>query len=230
MALVLVAAGGGQRLGGAPKQLRKIGSDTVVAHALRALREALGVTPCCLVLAAGASARDAGLEGEEQLFPCTGGATRVASVLAGLDELAKHWPQDGWVAVHDAVRPCVRPQDVRSLVRQVQEQGWDGGALAAPVAESLHLGEEDGGAAGVRARQPRDRAGLWAAQTPQLFRLGPLREALRAAPHSTDELGAMTAAGARALLAPGARTNIKLTWPEDLRLAEALLAERAAGA
>ena len=158
MALVLVAAGGGRRLGGAPKQLRKIGRHTVAAHALRALREALGVTPCCLVLAAGASAQEAGLEGEEQLFPCTGGDTRVESVLAGLDELAGRWPRDGWVAVHDAVRPCVRPQDVRALVRQVQEQGWDGGALAAPVAESLHLGEQ-GGEDGVRALQPRTARG-----------------------------------------------------------------------
>jgi 2-C-methyl-D-erythritol 4-phosphate cytidylyltransferase len=143
------------------------------------------------------------------------------TVAQGLVALRGHGARaDDWVLVHDAARCLLTAQ----LVDRLIEACWTdpvGGLLAHPVADTVKQ-EEGGRTAGTLAR-----AGLWLAQTPQMFRLGPLAQALAAAgPEVTDEAGAMEAQGHRALLVPGASQNFKVTYPEDFALAEAVLGGR----
>jgi 2-C-methyl-D-erythritol 4-phosphate cytidylyltransferase len=121
------------------------------------------------------------------------------------------------------VRPCITRADLLALLAAADHPG--GAVLAAPVADTLK--RVSGGV--VVATEPRD--GLWAAQTPQLFRYAMLGEALAAAagwdPPATDEAAAVEAAGHRPRVVAGRRDNIKITWPGDLALAEAILARQA---
>jgi 2-C-methyl-D-erythritol 4-phosphate cytidylyltransferase len=122
-----------------------------------------------------------------------------------------------WVLVHDAARCLIRPEWVDRLI----DACWNdavGGILALPLADTLKQ-EKDG-----RVAATVDRAGKWAAQTPQMFRLGLLQQALaRAGPSVTDESSAMEQIGRSPLIVSGELGNLKITWPGDFRLAEALL-------
>ena len=123
--------------------------------------------------------------------------------------------------VHDAVRPCVEVADIERVVAAAR-RGPHGAILGAPVSDTLKQAGPDGSIAGTV-----DRNRLWRAFTPQVFPLGRLRAALRSAIESgctvTDEAQAMERAGARPLLVEGSQGNIKITRPEDLALARALL-------
>ena len=155
---------------------------------------------------------------------CVGGVERADSVLAALDALAGDCAADDWVMVHDAARPCVRHHDIDLLL----EQGMahiDGAILAAPIRDTVKRGS-----AGAAIVDTLDRSMLWRALTPQLFRFGMLRNALRAAlsdpdrrPHITDEASAIELQGKRPLLVQGADDNIKVTSLHDLALAEFIL-------
>ena len=130
-----------------------------------------------------------------------------------------------WVLVHDAARCLVRPEAVRRLIDECRDDAV-GGLLAMPVADTLK--QADAGDR-VGATVPRER--MWAAQTPQMFRIGALRDALRAGfarPDLaiTDEASAIEAAGLAPRLVRGDFDNIKVTWPEDFALAERLLRGR----
>jgi 2-C-methyl-D-erythritol 4-phosphate cytidylyltransferase len=122
--------------------------------------------------------------------------------------------------VHDAARCLVRPAWIDALIDACLGDAV-GGLLALPLADTLKA--ERGG----RVQATVDRAGKWQAQTPQMFRIGMLREALAAAGAAvTDEASAIEALGHAPLLVPGPMENFKITWPADFALAERLLRTR----
>jgi 2-C-methyl-D-erythritol 4-phosphate cytidylyltransferase len=124
------------------------------------------------------------------------------------------------VLVHDAARPCLSSQDLKNLLREC-EADEVGGILALPIAETVKR------SAGERIEGTEDRAQLWLAQTPQMFRAGLLVQALRQATWAvTDEASAVEQMGLKPRLVAGSRENLKVTWPEDLAIAESLLKGR----
>jgi 2-C-methyl-D-erythritol 4-phosphate cytidylyltransferase len=158
------------------------------------------------------------------IYTVIGGAERCDSVLAGVEELALEASASDWVLIHDAARPCVAAEDVQRLRDELADDAV-GGLLAVPVAETVKQADRE-----QRVRATLDRSELWLAQTPQLFRLGPLLDSLRRASSLgemvTDEAAAMESAGMQPRLVAGDASNIKITCPADLALAEYLLRER----
>ena len=132
---------------------------------------------------------------------------------------------DDWMLVHDAARPCLPPKDLDNLMRETQDDAV-GGILALPVAETVKRTAKD--EAGVqRVSATEDRSLLWLAQTPQMFRAGLLFQALkRARGAPTDEAAAIEQLGLKPRLVAGSRENLKVTWPEDLAIAESILKAR----
>jgi 2-C-methyl-D-erythritol 4-phosphate cytidylyltransferase len=132
---------------------------------------------------------------------------------------------DDWVLVHDAARPCLPRKDFDALIAETREDSI-GGILALPVADTVKTVAKDEAGA-LRVAGSEDRSLLWLAQTPQMFRCGLLMEALKAAKGPvTDEAGAVEQMGLWPRLVAGSRENIKVTFPEDLKIAEAILARR----
>lgn len=159
------------------------------------------------------------------LHRVAGGRERADSVLACLQFLAAGRASTGdWVLVHDAVRPCLTPSALSRLLDQGLEHA-DGALLAVPVRDTLKQGGQDGTVSGTTPRES-----LWQAQTPQLFPLTALLNALSSARHAgvvvTDEAQAMEHAGYAPLLVEGESTNLKITRPGDLPLAESILRAR----
>lgn len=151
-----------------------------------------------------------------------GGATRAATVRAGLDALQAN--DDDWVLVHDAARACLTREEVDHLIDVLRDDPV-GGLLAMPVADTLKLGDDAGR---IEHTVPRER--MWRAATPQMFRVGLLRTALDAPgmlARATDEASAIEALGHAPRLVEGRVSNIKITTPDDLVLARAILAGRA---
>ena len=157
-----------------------------------------------------------------------GGATRAESVFNGLQRLLAEGarPTD-WVLVHDAARCLVTPAQIGALIDACLPDAV-GGLLALPLPDTLKQAGADG-----RVDATIDRAHKWLAQTPQMFRIGLLRDALAA--HAaggfagiTDEASAIELAGLAPLLVPGSAQNFKVTYPEDFALAEAVLRSRIA--
>ena len=218
-------AGVGARAGtGQPKQYLALGSQSVVAHTLDALAEVAELSATLVVLAPD----DAEFEqhaprfvGPSAWVARCGGATRAASVAAGLAVLREHGAVDGdWVLVHDAARCLLQPQWVRKLMAACNADAV-GGLLALPLADTLKQAHEG------RASATLPRAEKWLAQTPQMFRLGLLQTALnQAGDQVTDEASAVERMGLKPLLVAGELENIKLTWPADFALARRLLETR----
>jgi 2-C-methyl-D-erythritol 4-phosphate cytidylyltransferase len=143
---------------------------------------------------------------------------RCHSVIRALDSLNNVAAPDDWVLVHDAARPCVRMQDIDKMILELKEHPV-GGILAVPVHDTLKRGSAAG-----EIVDTVDRRNLWQAQTPQMFRLQALRQALHQAIEDgfmvTDEASAMEHIGLKPKLVEGHADNIKVTRPEDLSLAE----------
>ena len=220
-------AGIGQRAGvGGPKQYHPVAGKVVVAHTLAALSKVTRIEATLVVLApedTQFAQHVPGFGGERGWVARCGGATRAETVANGLNELLARGAQPhDWVLVHDAARCLIRPEWVDRLI----DACWDdevGGLLALPVADTLKR-EQDG-----RAAATVDRADKWAAQTPQMFRIGLLRPALaQAGAAVTDEASAVEALGHQPKLVLGAFENFKLTWPGDFALAERLLRDNSA--
>jgi len=218
-------AGVGVRAGTlGPKQYARIAGLAMVAHTLRALGRVARLHAVLVVLAED----DAQFEHEVPEFEgprCwlarCGGVTRAQTVANGLHVLRDRGASDDdWVLVHDAARALIEPATVDRLIDACLDDAV-GGLLALPVADTLK--QEAGG----RVAAPVPRAGKWAAQTPQMFRLGLLARALReAGPEVTDEAGAVEALGLAPRLVAGDFENFKLTWPGDFALAARLLETR----
>ena len=212
IAALLVAAGSGSRFGAdQPKQFLSLAGEPVIRRAARAL-----AAHAPLLQPVGeAQAIAAALQGLVHLPPVAGGATRQASVRAGLEALAAHAPDV--VLVHDAARPLIPPGTIAALLAALQDA--PGAIPAVPVADTLKR------VAAGRISATVPRAGLFRAQTPQAFRFAPLLAAHRAAGPDpvTDDAALLEAAGLAVAIVPGSEDNIKLTYPEDLmRLERAL--------
>ena len=226
---LIPAAGSGSRFaGGQPKQYARIAGRAMLWHAARAVCVP-PVESVLVVLAPGDkvfAAQDwSAFAGKVQPLYC-GGETRRDSVYNGLKAVMNSIEPDDWILVHDAARPCLPRRDLESLLRECQADEV-GGLLALPAADTVKKAAKD--EAGVqRIVGTEDRAQLWLAQTPQMFRAGLLARALHsAAGHVTDEASAIEQLGLQPRLVTGSRENLKVTFPEDLAIAEAFLARRA---
>ncbi len=215
----MVAGGSGRRFGG-PKQFLPLAGLPVAAWSVRAARAAVdGVV--LVVPAGGASAGaglpEAGATGEAALgASCvvTGGATRAASVRAGLAAV----PSDvDVIVVHDAARPLAAPALFAAVVDALRTGDVAGVVPVVPVSDTLKRVDGDRVVATV------DRSDLVAIQTPQAFVADALRAAHQGGGDATDDAGLLEAAGLAVGTVPGDPRNLKLTRPEDLAVAEALL-------
>jgi 2-C-methyl-D-erythritol 4-phosphate cytidylyltransferase/2-C-methyl-D-erythritol 2,4-cyclodiphosphate synthase len=214
IAALLVAAGTGSRFGAAtPKQFLTLLGRPVIRWAAEAL-----VPEIPLLQPVGpAEPIAAALRGLPHLPPVPGGATRQASVRAGLEALAPHQPT--FVLVHDAARPFIPPGTVTALRAALART--EGAIPAVAVADTLKRSD---GAGAIAATVPRE--GLFRAQTPQGFRFAELLRLHRAASdgEATDDAALFEAAGLAVSLIPGSEDNIKITLPEDLARAARILA------
>ena len=226
---VMPAGGTGSRLGAqVPKQYLFLGGQTMIERSVDALSCARWIEQVVVVAAPGDAQAARLLAGHARVqVLARGGATRRDSVLAGvsflLDSVGAR--QNDWVLVHDAARPAVSLAALERL-KATLAGGAGGGLLALPVADTVKRAHpEDGGMTGERVAATVDRQGLWLAQTPQMFRLGALAQALARFPEVTDEASAMEAAGEPVRLVAGDRMNFKVTTPDDLDLMRRLLGD-----
>ena len=225
---LIPAAGSGSRAGpGQPKQYRLLAGQTLLMHTLAAFAAVPELTGVLVVIAPDAPAPELVPVPNATLFvaPC-GGSTRAASVLNGLNAIAERGARaSDWVLVHDAARCLITPELIQSLLNACRDDVV-GGLLALPVSDTLKRADCDGR---VTATLPRDAC--WLAQTPQMFRLGALQQALEQGAGSaaiTDEASAMEAQGQRPRLVLGSPENFKVTYAADFVVAEAVLAARRA--
>ena len=225
--LLVPAAGTGSRAGTAqPKQYQTLAGQAMVCHTLRALLAVPGVSSLSVVVSPD-DRRMAPLLAADPVWAGVrvrpvGGASRAASVSAGLQALRDegHSERD-WVLVHDAARCLVQPDWIQALIQTCRHDPV-GGLLAMPVPDTLKQADGQD-----RVQATLARADKWLAQTPQMFRLGDLWRALQAAGESvTDEASAIEALGLAPRLVRGHALNFKVTYPEDLALAEWVLAAR----
>ena len=229
---IVPAAGRGERFASAaapslPKQYTPLRGKSVLERSLRALLTEPRIHAIVVVLAAGDErwSEVARNLDSPKLLTTIGGAHRHDSVMNGLAYLAPSVQADDWILVHDAARPCLSARDISALVDALEKiprgAGDIGGVvLAAPIVDTVKRELATG-------LETVDRAGLWRALTPQVFGYAQLRKALEAAAGEelavTDEAQAMERLGIRAALVPGSPFNIKVTRPEDLAVAAAIL-------
>jgi 2-C-methyl-D-erythritol 4-phosphate cytidylyltransferase/2-C-methyl-D-erythritol 2,4-cyclodiphosphate synthase len=219
---LIPAAGTGSRMGDAmPKQYLIVSGRTLLAHAVEPFCAHPRIDSVFIVL----SPKDARFRQIDwsgfgpKLHPLyCGGSSRAESVLNGLSALPKHSESD-WVLVHDAARPCI---DAELIDRLIDTVGDDqvGGLLALPLADTLKLADAE-----RRVDKTLPREGLWQAQTPQMFRAGLLTRALQQSSlhEVTDEASAMERAGMCPMLVSGTARNLKVTYAQDMQVAEKFL-------
>ena len=219
------AAGSGSRMGDElPKQYLSLAGKPMIYHTLRILCSSSQITCVFVVLAPGDEEwlrHDwSDFSGKLEVLEC-GGATRAESVLNGLKAArgVSSVGDDDWVLVHDAARPCLAEMHLDKLLDELADDEV-GGLLAVPVADTLKRGD-----AGRRVEHTESRENLWQAQTPQMFRYKLLVEALSmmGGISMTDDAGAIEALGLHPKLVLSDARNLKVTYPQDLALAELIL-------
>jgi len=233
--VVIPASGVGSRMNSdIPKQYLQVQGKTILEHTVfkfAALRDVVGVLVIIskndthwtrvkdnLLL----TCQSQGLH----FVSCFGGGERSDTVLKGLsfliNELKLNLEQ--WVMVHDAARPCVREKDIVKLLEARADPDSEGAILAIPVKDTLKQADKD-----KLIIQTLSRECLWQAQTPQLFQLGNLYDALHNTKHArisiTDEASAMEYDNKSVRLIEGSSDNIKLTTPSDLKIIDFLLSD-----
>jgi 2-C-methyl-D-erythritol 4-phosphate cytidylyltransferase len=244
---VIAAAGSGERLGaGGPKSFVPVAGRPMVEWSIEAFRSA-GVEAIVVAIPPGHGYEPATADdgGDAPVVVVAGGERRAESVANALAKV-----ESDLVAVHDAARPLVTPDLIRGVVSTLTGDSDAAGAIAAtPVADTikraagsldstssstdaprLRLGPQQGPNRSLTVAETLDRATLWAAQTPQVFRLATLREAFAGDVEeaaATDEAMLVEACGGRVLIHPAPAENLKVTTPVDLSVAERLLSRRA---
>lgn len=226
--VVVPAAGIGTRMkADCPKQYLNIAGKTILEHTLTKLLDHNQVKRVIVVLNPHDNtfsqlpiARHPNIEIVE------GGKERCDSVLAGLNYL----PDDEeWVLVHDAARPCLDKSDLTALLH-LAEQGSIGGILATPVRDTMKRTDEIKINGQSIVKQTESRENLWHALTPQFFKCALLKKALNQAnkqkTNITDEASAIELLGEKVILVEGSASNIKITQPDDLLLAEFYLTQQ----
>ncbi|MDR3371863.1 2-C-methyl-D-erythritol 4-phosphate cytidylyltransferase [Rhodoferax sp.] len=222
---LIPCAGTGSRSGAAgPKQYQVLAGKPMVMHTLAAFADVPRIDQTLLVVSPDDSfSQTPEALSESFLIAACGGSTRATSVFNGLSALLAEGAVDhDWVLVHDAARCLITPEQINQLLDTclVDEVG---GLLALPLPDTLKTAH----AGRVAATLPR--ADKWLAQTPQMFRIGSLLEALQLAGDAvTDESSAIEAMGLSPKLVPGSAQNFKVTYPEDFALAQAVLQSRQA--
>ncbi len=227
---IVPAAGSGERMqAGRPKQYLELRGRPVIVHTL----ERLANFPALRGMVVGLAPDDRHWSNlhslpAKLLSTYAGGRERAVTVLNGLRALAAHADPGDWVLVHDAVRPCLRTGDIAKLAATVGDHP-DGGLLGVPVTDTVKRADPDG-----RAIETVARERLWRALTPQMFRLAVLQQALERALRDniviTDEAAAIEYNGGRPLLVAGQADNIKITYTNDLALAEFYMQRQEQGA
>jgi len=223
---LIPAAGAGERMGLAtPKQYLELLGRPMLYHSVKALLANDRIDTVFVVLAPGdREFRQHGWDefGERVAPLYCGGASRRDSVLNGLVAASSTAQPDDWMLVHDAARPCLGQHELQRLVDTL---GADevGGILAVPVADTLKRADAAGR---IQTTEPREP--LWQAQTPQMFRHGLLLQALSRSAKVSDEAGAIEALGLKPKLVQGSAMNLKVTYAEDLQLAQTILKNREA--
>lgn len=217
-----MAAGSSRRMKGLDKLFAPLGGKPLLAHAVEAVHACRAVGEVVLVLSAHnlelgrRLAEEMGWSKVRAL--CLGGPRRQDSVRLGLEHLG----DVEWVVVHDGARPLATPEMVCQGLEEARETG--AACAAVPVKDTIKVVSRD---MTVAETPSRDR--LWAVQTPQVFRRSLLEEAHRRIDDEvTDDATMVERLGVRVKLFPGSYSNIKVTTPEDLLLAEALLAHQEA--
>lgn len=214
---IVAAAGRSLRMGGPDKLFAPLGGRPLLARTLAAFQHCPAVDRVVLVLAAESLAAGLALAEKEGLSKvrtvCPGGRRRQDSVREGLEVLSTC----AWVVVHDGARPLVTPQLIEEGLAAAQETG--AAACALPARDTVKRVDAQG-----RILRTLDRHRLWLIQTPQVFRYDILRQAhQRSRRPATDDAALVERLGHRVQVYPGSPRNLKVTTPEDLALAEALL-------
>lgn len=218
---LIPCAGRGSRAGSeGPKQYQVLAGQPMVMHTLAAFAAVARLAQTLVVVAPG----DNFFQPRKTacLVADCGGATRASSVSRGLEFLLRQGAAaSDWVLVHDAARCLVTPAQVNTLINACQSDPV-GGLLAHSLSDTLKA------SVGDRVRSTLERADKWLAQTPQMFRIGMLMDALaKAGDQVTDESSAIELAGFQPRLVAASAQNFKLTYAEDFALAEAVLSARA---
>lgn len=215
---IIVAAGSSRRMGGQDKVLTSLAGKPLITHTLRAFEACTAIDQIVVVLSeANAEAVLPLLRPFKKVTrTCLGGSRRQDSVRHGLYTLTAC----DWVVVHDGARPLVTPGMISQGLAVAQETG--AAAAGMPVIETLKAAHADGS---VIRTVPRE--GLWAIQTPQVFRYDILLTAHEQVTDDvTDDCAMVERLGNPIRLYEGSRLNVKVTTPEDIRLADALLRQR----
>lgn len=217
------AAGVGSRMGAdRPKQYLSLAGETLLDRTLEALLHHPRIEQLLVAI-----------DAQDQYWPhskfyrdmrvtiVAGGTERCHSVLNALRSLEGQIDPQDWVMVHDAVRPLIHLSDLDRLMGRVAD-GGDGLVLGMPVCDTMKQTDASG-----QVMTTVDRSQLWHAFTPQVFRLGQLKSAIERCLSEqvpvTDESSAMEYCGFKPLMLQGSSANIKITRPDDLRLAELFL-------
>lgn len=220
---VVPAAGSGRRMAAeVPKQYLKLNGVPILEHTLRALLACPDIRGVVVVLDPSDRRADAIPSlSDPRVTTASGGAERADSVLAGLEAITAEAGVKDWVLVHDAARPCISVTTLCALITSCLSKGVGGVMAQASVDTLKHVSDDN------RVVETLDRKVIWRAQTPQMFKLTELTSALSSAIASeaaiTDESMAMELAGYPVSILEGHSSNIKITVPADLEIAEIIL-------
>ncbi len=220
IAVIVPAAGVGSRMqADVPKQYLTIHGITILEHTIACLLQHPQVDKIVIAVSDGDPYFSTlSLARDPRVVRVAGGNERADSVLSGLNYLDAHLTDYQWVMVHDAARPCLAVEDIDKLILSCLPHEV-GGILASPVRDTMKRGDGNN-----QIQTTVERADLWHALTPQMFRQVALKQALSSAleqgANITDEASAMEWIGSTPLLVNGRADNIKVTQPEDLALAE----------
>ena len=223
---VIPAAGMGARVGAQiPKQYLKIKGTCILEYVLRRFCQHPRINGVIVALAEKDNYWDEiEVKSHEKILVTKGGAERCHSVLNGINYLEQYAQEDDWVMVHDAARPCLRAEDIDRLIDKLSGHPV-GGLLALQVRDTMKRADADN-----LITDTVERAGLWHALTPQMFRLTDLKNALESALEQglivTDEAQALELNGVSPKLIQGHPDNIKVTYPGDIPLAEFYLGQQ----
>jgi 2-C-methyl-D-erythritol 4-phosphate cytidylyltransferase len=231
---LLPTAGTGSRLGGVlPKQFQELAGKPMLAYALDAFMKTPDIASIWVGVSPGfidnPILSELSKTSSKPRFLPSGGPTRQETVRNTLAAMLKAGvPENDWVLVHDAARPGISPELIQKLIQAVT-QAKEGGLLAIPLADTLKMADANSAIAGNpnRAMKTISRDHLWQAQTPQMFGLKQLHDAIdegiRLEADITDEASAMELSGFRPLLIEGATRNFKVTHPADWDLMQTIL-------
>jgi 2-C-methyl-D-erythritol 4-phosphate cytidylyltransferase len=218
--VIIPAAGTGNRMANAlPKQYLPLAGKPIISHTVQVFFNHPRISSIHLALNPEDNFwRSLALEPASKLkLHYTGGSSRSETVLNTLEAIAPQINEDDWILVHDAARPGLTNQLLDALLNTL-ENDEVGGLLALPLADTLKQSNRD-----TRVEKTIPRDNLWQAQTPQMFRYGLLKQALTSFKGiPTDEAEAIEALGLQPKLVQGELRNLKITYPQDLELLEAL--------